>query len=1123
MLKYITGGVAKLFGSKSERDIKELLPILDKIKTEFSKLQSIDDNALRQKTFEIKAAINAKLQSTDARLAELSLRLKDSSIDVAEKEAIFSEIDKLESDRNKQLEVILMEVLPTAFAVVKETARRWKEFGKITVSATEHDKLMASKRTGVDIVGDTAVWYNKWTATGTEVTWDMVHYDVQLLGGIVLHQGKISEMATGEGKTLVATLPAFLNALAGRGVHVVTVNDYLAKRDSEWMGPLFEFHGLLVDCIDKHEPNTEERKNAYLADITYGTNNEFGFDYLRDNMARDTTELVQRKHHYAMVDEVDSVLIDDARTPLIIAGPVQRGDEHEFYELKPRVFKLVEAQKKLVADFLNQAKKTLKEKPEDKDAALALFRAYRGLPKSKVLIKFLSESGIKLILQKTENFYMQENNKEMPKADEPLYFTIDEKHNSIELTDKGIDLITKEGEDPHFFIMPDLSTDLALTENEPNLTNEQKLDKKERIISEYTAKNQRIHTVQQLLKAYTLFEKDVEYIVVDNKVKIVDEQTGRVLEGRRYSDGLHQAIEAKENVKIEDATQTYATVTLQNYFRMYHKLAGMTGTAETEAGEFWEIYKLDVVVIPTNSKNIRKDEQDKVYRTTREKFNAVADEIVELTSKGRPVLVGTTSVEVSELLSRMLKMRNIKHQVLNAKYHQREAEIVAEAGKPGTVTIATNMAGRGTDIKLTPESRAAGGLAIVGTERHESRRVDRQLRGRSGRQGDPGSTQFFVSLEDSLMRLFGSERIASLMVKMGIEEGEVIQHSMVTNSIERAQKKVEENNFGMRKRLLEYDDVMNSQREVVYRRRRNALYGDRLQIDVLNMLYDTCEHIVNSYYAGGKAEYDALLLHTINILGVEPPFNSEEFTKRKEETLVEELYKATLSHYTQKNKSLTEQTFPLFKDLFTYQKENIENVVIPISDGHKHMNVITPLKKTFETQGKELLTNIEKFSTLAFIDNAWKEHLRDMDDLKQSVQNAVYEQKDPLLIYKMEAFGLFKNFITHLNEETTQFLLKNKVMAQDSNEVQSSRPAQRPQKQVYHESKEEVHSALEGPRREEGHDAQRPKQQPIVSQRIANRNDKVTVQYLDGTLKKDVKFKQVEEDLKNNRCVLLEA
>lgn len=1123
MIKIITEGIAKLFGSKSERDVKELLPIVEKIHAEFSKLQSIDDDALRAKSFEIRATISKKLEGIDKRLQELQTKLSDSNLDVAGKEAVFSETDKLEVERNKQLEVVLMEVLPLAFAVVKETARRWKENKKLTVKATEHDKLIAAKRAGVDIVGDAAVWHNKWSATGTEVTWEMMHYDVQLIGGIVLHQGKISEMATGEGKTLVATLPAFLNALASRGVHIVTVNDYLAKRDSEWMGPLFEFHGLKVDCIDKHEPNTTERKNAYLADITYGTNNEFGFDYLRDNMARDTEELVQRKHHYAMVDEVDSVLIDDARTPLIIAGPVTRGDEHEFYELKPRVFKLVEAQKKLVADYLNQAKKTLAERPDDKEASLALFRAFRGLPKSKPLIKFLSESGIRVILQKTENYYLQDNSREMPKADEPLYFTIDEKHNSIELTDKGIDLITNEGEDPHFFILPDLSTELAAVEKELGLSTEQRLEKKEQVIADYTTKTQRIHTVQQLLKAYTLFEKDVEYIVVDNKVKIVDEQTGRVLDGRRYSDGLHQAIEAKENVKIEDATQTYATVTLQNYFRMYHKLAGMTGTAETEAGEFWEIYKLDVVVIPTNTKNIRKDEQDKVYRTMREKFNAVAEEIVELTGKGRPVLVGTTSVEISELLSRMLKMRNIKHQVLNAKYHQKEAEIVAEAGKPGTVTIATNMAGRGTDIKLSPESKAAGGLAIIGTERHESRRVDRQLRGRSGRQGDPGTTQFFVSLEDNLMRLFGSERIASLMVRMGIEEGEVIQHSMVTSSIERAQKKVEENNFGMRKRLLEYDDVMNSQREVVYRRRRNALYGDRLQIDVLNMIYDVCENIAQSYSAGGKGEYEAMLLHTINILGIEPPFNSDTISKLKTAELTEQLYKAALAHYSQKNKQLIEQTLPLFNELYAHRRDVIENVVIPVTDGHKQMNIVSSLVKTHETKGKEIILNIEKFASLAFIDNAWKEHLRDMDDLKQSVQNAVYEQKDPLLIYKMEAFNLFKGFITKLNEETSQFLSKSRVMAQEQAEIPQPRVPERMQKQVYRESKEEVRSVLNGGGREEVQEEERPKPQPVVSQKIANRNDKVSVQYLDGTVKKDVKFKQVEEDLRNNRCVLLEA
>ncbi|MBC7389947.1 MAG: preprotein translocase subunit SecA [Opitutaceae bacterium] len=1124
MLKIITGGIAKLFGSKSDRDIKEVLPIVEKVKAEYAKLQSISDDELRNQTAIIKGIISQKLSVIDNRLLELKNKLDDSKLDVAAKEAIFSETDKLEIDRNKQLEVVLMEVLPLAFATVKETAKRWKENHKLTVKTTDHDKYIAGRRTGVEIIGDTAIWHNKWKATSTEVTWDMVHYDVQILGGVVLHQGKISEMATGEGKTLVATLPAFLNALASRGVHIVTVNDYLAKRDSEWMGPLFEFHGLKVDCIDKHEPNTQERKNAYLADITYGTNNEFGFDYLRDNMAKSVEELVQRKHHYAMVDEVDSVLIDDARTPLIIAGPVPKGDEHEFYDLKPRVLKLVDAQKKLTADYLNAAKKGLTEKSDDKEAALSLFRSYRGLPKSKPLIKYLSEGGVKVTLQKTENFYLQDNSKEMPKADEPLYFTIDEKHNSIELTDKGIDLITNEGEDPHFFILPDLSTSLAKVEKDMSLNTEQKFEKKEQVIADYTIKTQRIHTVQQLLKAYTLFEKDVEYIVVDNKVKIVDEQTGRVMEGRRYSDGLHQAIEAKENVKIEDATQTYATVTLQNYFRMYHKLAGMTGTAETEAGEFWEIYKLDVVVIPTNTKASRKDEQDKVFRTTREKFNAVAEEIVELTGKGRPVLVGTTSVEISELLSRMLKMRNIKHNVLNAKQHQKEADIVAEAGKPGTVTIATNMAGRGTDIKLTPESRAAGGLAIIGTERHESRRVDRQLRGRSGRQGDPGTSQFFVSLEDNLMRLFGSERIASLMVRMGIEDGEVIQHSMVTNSIERAQKKVEENNFGMRKRLLEYDDVMNSQREVVYRRRRNALYGDRLQIDVLNMIYDSCENIIASYHAGGKGEYEAMLLNTITILGVEPPFSEEEFVKFKADQLTEKLYSAALEHYNHKNKNLIDHTFPLFKDLYNHRRDVIENVVIPVGDGIKQMNIVTPLIKTHDTDGKELITNIEKYSSLAFIDDAWKEHLRDMDDLKQSVQNAVYEQKDPLLIYKMESFNLFKGFIGKLNEETVQFLTRSKVMSDEAPVPQQAvRIPERPQRQNYSETKEEIRSVLSSLERPETLEAERPKLVPLTSQKIANRNDKVSVQYMDGTVKKDVKFKQVEEDIQNNRCILLES
>ncbi|HEV8514374.1 MAG TPA: preprotein translocase subunit SecA, partial [Cyclobacteriaceae bacterium] len=846
--------IAKIFGSKSEKDIKRMTPLVEQTKQEGEKLVSISHDELRNKTLEIQEYINTKLKSIDDELAGLHQQVEDQpDLDINEKESIFLKVDKIELERNKELEKVLLEVLPRAFAIIRETAKRFKDNDYLEVTATEFDRQLAAKHDNVKIVGDKAHWHKQWMAAGNLITWDMVHYDVQIIGGIALHEGKVAEMATGEGKTLVATFPAFLNALAKRGVHIVTVNDYLARRDSEWMGPIFQFHGLQVDCIDKHEPNSIARRDAYKADICYGTNNEFGFDYLRDNMARDPEELVQRGHHYAMVDEVDSVLIDEARTPLIISGPIPRGDEHEFYDLKPRINKVVEAQKKLVNQYLNDAKKLLGEGNE-KEGGLPLFRAHRAMPKYKPLIKMLSETGNKAVLQKTENFYLQDNKKEMPNADAPLFFVIDEKDNSVELTEKGIDLITGEGEDHKFFILPEIGTELNKIEKDLTIADSDKLLRKEELIRDYNTKSQRIHSINQLLKAYTLFEKDTEYIIVDGKVKIVDEQTGRVLDGRRYSDGLHQAIEAKENVKVEDATQTYATITLQNYFRMYHKLAGMTGTAETEAGELWDIYKLDVVVIPTNRAVTRKDHDDMVYKTVREKFMAVIDEIVKLTSEGRPVLVGTTSVEISELVSRMLQMKKIKHNVLNAKQHQREAEIVAEAGKPGTVTIATNMAGRGTDIKLTPESRAAGGLAIIGTERHESRRVDRQLRGRSGRQGDPGTSSFYVSLEDNLMRLFMPERIARIMDRLGLKEGEVIQHSMVTNSIERAQKKVEENNFGIRKRLLEYDNVMNSQREVIYKRRKNALFGERLQLDILTMLFDTCDDIVANAKAGDNFE-----------------------------------------------------------------------------------------------------------------------------------------------------------------------------------------------------------------------------------------------------------------------------
>ncbi|HVD96706.1 MAG TPA: preprotein translocase subunit SecA [Cytophagaceae bacterium] len=1120
MLDFITKALTAVLGNKSQRDLKTILPYVALINEEYTKLASLSDDQLRDKTPELKAAIQKDLQSIDDELAALHKQVADRpDMDLNEKETVFGKIDKLEKERDAQLEVVLMKILPKAFAVVKETARRFKENGKLVVTATMHDKALAATKNNIVISGEQATWSNQWLAAGNMITWEMLHYDVQLIGGIVLHQGKIAEMATGEGKTLVATLPTYLNALAGKGVHIVTVNDYLAKRDSEWMGPLFEFHGLTIDCIDKHEANSNERRNAYLADITYGTNNEFGFDYLRDNMARDTDELVQRKLHYAMVDEVDSVLIDDARTPLIISGPVGKTDEQEFYDLKPRVARLVEAQRKLTSDYLVQAKKLLGEKNE-KEAGLPLFRAFRGLPKNKPLIKYLSETGIRAILQKTENYYLQENSKYMPEADAPLLFTIDEKNNSVDLTEKGVDFITGEGEDPHLFVLPDIGLHISEIEKDKSLSEEDKLMRKEALMQDYSLKSQRIHTITQLLKAYTLFEKDTEYIIVDNKVKIVDEQTGRVMEGRRYSDGLHQALEAKENVKVEEATQTYATITLQNYFRMYHKLAGMTGTAETEAGEFWDIYKLDVVVIPTNRAAVRKDMQDKVYKTTREKYNAVVDEIVDLTSKGRPVLVGTTSVEISELLSRMLKLRNIKHQVLNAKLHQKEADIVAEAGKSGTVTIATNMAGRGTDIKLTPESKTAGGLAIIGTERHESRRVDRQLRGRSGRQGDPGSSQFFVSLEDNLMRLFGSERIAKLMDRMGLDDGEVIQHSMITSSIERAQKKVEENNFATRKRLLEYDNVMNSQREVIYRRRKNALFGERLPLDILNIIYDTCEDIATN--TQGTGGYENFKLAVISTFGFNSSIEQEEYKKKNASDLAQKLYTEAINFYDKKSKITAENTLPVLKDIFNTRGATVESVVMPLTDGKRQINVAVDLKKAINENSLEVKYSIERYTSLAFMDMGWKEHLRDMDDLKQSVHTAVFEQKDPLLVYKFKGFEIFKIFISKINQDIITFIFKADVAGREPAPVQEA-PVER-RKEKINTTKEEAASVLSNnrPPMQQNAMPEQEKVMPIKSQKIANRNDRVTVQYMDGVVKRDVKFKTVEDDIQNNKCVIIE-
>jgi preprotein translocase subunit SecA len=1120
MIGLITKGISKIFGSKSERDIKLVMPYVEKVKEIYPSLYDISDDDLRAKTQELRDRINEKLSDIDNSITELHTKIDtDESLAVLEKEELFAQIDKLEEDRNELLEDFLMEILPEAFAIVKETARRFKENEQLEVEATLRDKTIAAQHSHVEIKDDRAIWYNKWMAAGNEITWDMLHYDVQLVGGVVLHQGKIAEMATGEGKTLVATLPAFLNALAGRGVHIVTVNNYLATRDSEWMGPLFEFHGITVDCIDKHDPNSEARRQAYRAGITYGTNNEFGFDYLRDNMARNVDELVQRKHHYAMVDEVDSVLVDDARTPLIISGPIPKGDEHEFYDLKPRVQKLHDYQKKLTTQLLIEARKLISDGNE-RDGGLALLRAHRGLPKHKPLIKFLSETGIRQVLQKTENFYLQDNAKLMPEVDKELYFTIEEKNNSIDLTEKGLDLITKEGEDQNLFILPDIGHEVAVLENDTELSDTERLEKKDKIIKDYSEKSQRIHSINQLIKAYTLFERDTEYILVDGKVKIVDEQTGRVLEGRRYSDGLHQAIEAKENVKVEDATQTYATITLQNYFRMYHKLAGMTGTAETEAGEFWEIYKLDVVVIPTNEPVVRDDRQDKVFKTVREKFNAVIQEIVELTKAGRPVLVGTTSVEISEIVSRMLNIKKIPHQVLNAKQHQREAEVVAHAGKPGTVTIATNMAGRGTDIKLTPDSRGSGGLAIIGTERHESRRVDRQLRGRSGRQGDPGSSQFFVSLEDNLMRLFGSDRIAKIMDRLGLEEGEVIQHSMVTKSIERAQKKVEENNFAIRKRLLEYDDVMNSQREVIYKRRRNALFGDRLQVDIMNMVYDTVEDVVTN--TKGGEDYDGFKLNGISVFGMDFNVTQEEFNEIAEPELTSRLYNDVLKHYDDKNDAIRLRSQPIIENIYKERGATIEDILVPFTDGMKQIGIASNLEKNIETNCKHLILSLEKMATLSIIDNAWKEHLREMDDLKQSVQSAVYEQKDPLLIYKFEAFELFKQLIHKVNEETISFLMKATIPIQEPDEVQEARRMRRA-KQNLKETKEESRSALESSSSPDTRS--RPpveKMAPVKSKKVAGRNDRVNVQYADGRVVKDVKYKKVEEDVLNNKCVIIE-
>ncbi|MEJ5317797.1 MAG: preprotein translocase subunit SecA [Tenuifilum sp.] len=1069
--------LTKFFGTKSDRDLRELMPIVNKIREAYPRYTTLTNDQLREETERLRKVVRDYIAEDEAKVEQLKAQMESDEIDYEEKERVYKEVERLTKQIDDKIEEVLNQVLPDAFSIVKETARRFKENETIEVTATQFDRDLAARKDFVTIQGEKAIYKNRWMAGGNEIVWDMVHYDVQLIGGVVLHQGKIAEMATGEGKTLVATLPVFLNALAGKGVHVVTVNDYLARRDSEWMGPIYEFHGLSVDCIDKHQPNSEARRKAYNCDITYGTNNEFGFDYLRDNMAIAPDDLVQRKHHYAIVDEVDSVLIDDARTPLIISGPVPKGEDQMFEEYKPKVEKLVNAQRSLITQLLTDARKLISEGNTEEGGKL-LLRAHKGWPKYKPLIKFLSEQGNKALLLKTENFYMQDNNRNMHLITDDLYFVIDEKQNSVELTDKGIDLITSSAEDPKFFVLPDIGSEIAEIEK-MSITQGEKLTKKDELLREYAVKSERVHTVHQLLKAYTMFEKDVEYVVMDNKVKIVDEQTGRILEGRRYSDGLHQAIEAKERVKVEAATQTFATITLQNYFRMYHKLAGMTGTAETEAGEFWSIYKLDVVVIPTNKPVIRKDMEDLVYKTKREKYNAVIDEIVRLRDANRPVLVGTTSVEVSELLSRMLKLKGIQHNVLNAKQHQREAEIVAHAGIPKTVTIATNMAGRGTDIKLTPESRAAGGLAIIGTERHESRRVDRQLRGRSGRQGDPGTSQFYVSLEDDLMRLFGSDRIARVMDAMGHKEGDVIQHSMVSKSIERAQKKVEENNFGIRKRLLEYDDVMNAQREVIYKRRRHALFGERLDVDISNMFMDVCEAIVNEFH--GNYEYDDFKLEIIKQFSLDVPITEDEYLELKPSEIAQRLYKVALESYDRKAHEIARQAYPVIKEVYEKQSAIYENIVVPISDGQKVYQTVTNLKKAYETGGKELIRSFTKNIILFTIDEYWKEHLREMDELKQSVQNAVYEQKDPLLIYKLEAFDLFRTMIDKLNRDIVAVLVKAFIPLRDPNQVQEARQSRRTDMSQYQTSRTD--------NLQPGANTQEQSRQPVKVEVKVGRND----------------------------------
>ena len=1074
--------LSSIFGNKATRDMKEIKPWVDKVKAAYPEIVALDNDALRAKTEELKAYIRNSAAEQRAKVEELKASVENTELE--EREELFAQIDKIEKEILDTYEKALDEVLPVAFSIVKETAKRFSENEEIVVTATEFDRHLAATKDFVRIEGDKAIYQNHWVAGGNDTLWNMVHYDVQLFGGVVLHKGKIAEMATGEGKTLVATLPVFLNALTGNGVHVVTVNDYLAKRDSEWMGPLYMFHGLSVDCIDRHQPNSDARRQAYLADITFGTNNEFGFDYLRDNMAISPKDLVQRQHNYAIVDEVDSVLIDDARTPLIISGPVPKGDDQLFEQLRPQVERLVEAQKKLATQYLADAKRLIasNDKKEQEEGFLALYRSHKCLPKNKALIKFLSEQGIKAGMLKTEEIYMEQNNKRMHEVTDPLYFVIDEKLNSVDLTDKGVDLISGNSEDPTFFVLPDITAQLSELENEKELTDEERLAKKDALMTNFAIKSERVHTINQLLKAYTMFEKDDEYVVIDGQVKIVDEQTGRIMEGRRYSDGLHQAIEAKEGVKVEAATQTFATITLQNYFRMYHKLSGMTGTAETEAGELWDIYKLDVVVIPTNRPIARNDMNDRVYKTKREKYKAVIEEIEKMVAAGRPVLVGTTSVEISEMLSKMLTMRHIEHSVLNAKLHQKEADIVAKAGLSCAVTIATNMAGRGTDIKLSPEVKAAGGLAIIGTERHESRRVDRQLRGRAGRQGDPGSSVFFVSLEDDLMRLFSSDRIAGVMDKLGFKEGEMIEHSMISKSIERAQKKVEENNFGIRKRLLEYDDVMNKQRTVVYTKRRHALMGERIGMDIVNMIWDRCVNAIEA------PTYEDCKMDLLQTLAMETPFTEEEFRNEKKEKLADKAFDAAMELFKRKTERMAQIAYPVIKQVYENQGHMYENILIPITDGKRMYNISCNLKAAYESECKEVVKAFEKSILLHVIDEAWKENLRELDDLKHSVQNASYEQKDPLLIYKLESVNLFDTMVDKINNQTVSILMRGQIPVQEPQEVRQAAPEQRQDLSKYREQKQDLtdpnqQAAAKQDTREQ------QKREPIRVEKTVGRND----------------------------------